>query len=40
MENTSAIWPISVETTSLQESVTFLEEEVVVDKLLPLVISH
>ena len=33
VENTSASWPVSVETTGLQESVSFLEEEVIGNQL-------
>jgi hypothetical protein len=34
VEDTSAIGPVSVEVAGLKETVTFLEEEVVIDKLL------
>ena len=34
MEDTSAGRPVSVEVTGLKETITFLEEEMVVDKLL------
>jgi hypothetical protein len=33
VENTTAIWPISVQTTSFKESISLLEKEVVIDKL-------
>ena len=40
MENTSASWPVSVETTGFQESISFLEKEVVGDQLSLLFLSH
>lgn len=40
MEDASAVGPISVETNCLKESVTLFEEEVVVNELLPLLLSH
>jgi len=40
MENTSASWPVSVETTGLKESVSFLEEEVIGDQLGLLLFGH
>jgi len=33
MENTSAFGPFSIQTTCTEESISFLEEEVVVDQL-------
>lgn len=38
--DSSSSWPVSVESTSLQESVTFLEQEVVCDELFSLSISE
>ena len=32
--NTSVLWPVSVETTGFKESITLLEEEVILDELL------
>ena len=40
MENTSTCWPVSVETTWLQESISFLEEEVISNQLSLLLFSH
>ena len=40
VENTSASWPVSVETTGLQESVPFLEEEVIGNQLSLLFFGH
>ena len=40
MENTSACWPVSIETTGLEESVSFLEEEVIGDQLSLLLFGH
>ena len=40
VEDTSSIRPVSVETTCLQESVTLLEQEVVVYQLLAVLIAH
>ena len=34
MENTSARWPISIEVACCEESVTLLEQEVIVDEFL------
>ena len=36
MEDASALWPFSVEITSLQESVSLFKEEVIVNELLSL----
>ena len=33
VEDTSVVWPVSVQVASLEESVTFFEQEVVVDQL-------
>ena len=33
MEDTSTIWPVSVETASIKESITFLEEIVISNQL-------
>jgi len=40
VENTSSLWPVSVESTSIKESVTLLEKEVIVNQLLLLCLSH
>ena len=40
MEDASAFGPVSVEVASIQESVSLLEEEVIVDQLLLLGWSH
>ena len=40
MEDASSFGPVSVEATSIQEAVTFFEEEVVSDQLLLLLCSH
>jgi len=40
VEDSSSLRPVSVETTGLKESVTFLEEEVVSDQLVLLSFSH
>ena len=34
MENTSAFRPVAVETTSIEESISFFEEEVIINELL------
>jgi hypothetical protein len=38
VEDTSAVGPVSIQTYSLKESVSFLEEEVVVNELLSLLL--
>ena len=40
VEDTSAVGPVSIQTYSLKESVSLLEEEVVFDKLLSLFLSQ
>ena len=40
MEDTSSIWPISVQTNRLKESISFLKEEMIIDELLSLCLSH
>jgi len=40
MEDTSAIWPVSVETASIEESITFLEEIVISNKLVLICLAH
>jgi len=40
VEDASAVGPVSVESNSLKVSVTLLEEEVVLDKLLSLILSQ
>ena len=40
MEDSSAFGPVSVEVASVQESVSLLEEEVIIDQLLLLGWSH
>ena len=40
VEDTSSCWPVSVEATSLEESVAFFEKEVVLDELLLLSWRH
>jgi len=34
MEDTSILWPFSVEATSIEESIPFFEEEVIINELL------
>jgi len=34
MEDTSSIWPVSIQTTGLKEPISLLEEEVILDELL------
>jgi len=34
MEDTTSIRPVTVETTSFKESITFLKEEMILDKLI------
>ncbi len=38
MEDASSIWPVSIESTRFQESVSFLEQEMVFNQLLSLVL--
>ena len=40
MEDSSSLWPVSVEATGVKESIAFLEEEVIIDQLLLLSRSH
>jgi len=40
MEDTSASGPVTVETAGVEEAVTFLEKEVIFDKLLSVNLSH
>jgi len=40
VEDTSALWPVSVETTSLEETISFLEEEMIINKLLLILGAH
>jgi hypothetical protein len=40
VEDTSAIGPVSIQTYSFKESVSLLEEEVVVNELLSLLLSQ
>ena len=40
MENTSSLGPVTVEATSIEESITFLKEEVVSNKLVTLGFGH
>ena len=40
MENTSSLRPVPVEVAGIEESITFLEQEVVSDKLVLLILSH
>jgi len=40
VENTSSGWPVSVKTAGFEESVSFLEEEVIFDKLLLVLSRH
>ena len=40
VENTTTLWPISIQVACLKESVSFLEQEMVIDKLLLLCSSH
>tara|TARA_B110000285_G_C15124223_1_gene619136 strand:+ start:1501 stop:1668 length:168 start_codon:yes stop_codon:yes gene_type:complete len=34
MEDTSILWPFSVEAASIEESISFFEEEVIINELL------
>ena len=40
VENTSALWPVSVETTRIKEAITLFKEEMIVNQLLLLLRSH
>ena len=40
VEDTSAVGPVSIQTYSLKESVSLLEEEVIVNELLSLLLSQ
>ena len=40
VENTSALWPVAVETTGIEEAITLFEQEVIVNQLLLLLWSH
>jgi hypothetical protein len=40
MENSSAFWPVAVQTTGFQEAIAFFKQEVVVDQLLLLLRGH
>jgi len=40
MENTSIVWPVSIDATSLKESITFFEKEVISNQLILLCCSH
>jgi len=40
MEDTSAIRPVSVETTCIEESITFLEEIVISNELILILLAH
>jgi len=40
MEDTSTIWPVSVETASIKESITFLEEIVISNELVLIFLAH
>jgi hypothetical protein len=40
VEDTSARWPVSVETASLEETVTLLEKEMISDELFLVLLGH
>ena len=40
VEDASAFWPVSVEVAGIEEAVTLIEQEMIVDKLLLLLRSH
>ena len=40
MENSSSLWPVTVETTGIEETITLFEQEVIVNQLLLLLWSH
>ena len=40
MVNTSILWPVPVETASIKESISFLEEEMVVNELLSILLGE
>ena len=40
VEDASSLWPVSIQATSIKESVSFLEKEMVRDQLVPLSICH
>ena len=40
VENTSALWPVSVQTAGIKETITLFEQEMVINQLLLLLWSH
>jgi len=40
MEDTSSLWPVSVKTTSVKESVALFEKEMIIDQLLLVFFGH
>ena len=40
VEDTTALWPVAVETSGLKETISLLEKEVVGNKLLLIIIRH
>jgi hypothetical protein len=40
VEDTSAVGPVAVQANCLKESITFLEEEMIIDELFFLGLSH
>ena len=40
VEDSSALWPVSVQAASIKESVALLEEEVVSNQLVPVCVTH
>lgn len=40
MEDTSVIWPVSVDTTSLKESITLFEKEMICNQLILFCLGH
>jgi len=40
VEDTSTIWPLSVETSGSQESITFFEKEVIGNELVLVFLAH
>ena len=39
VEDSSALWPVSIQAASIKESVSFLEEEMISNQLIPLIFS-
>ena len=39
VEDSSALWPVSIQATSIKESISFLKEEMISNQLIPLIFS-